>query len=109
MRNRNHRAILIDAHSMSVREVQVSGLEDYYREMKVERIETAVWLDAETILYVDEEGLINGTTVGFTLNNGQWAGSGLVTAVNRKTGSSKDLKDKWTAEGLMRKVKFYAI
>jgi hypothetical protein len=104
-----HRAILIDAHTMTIREVRVSGLEDYYREMKVERIEHAIWLDAETLIYVDEEGLINGTTVGFTMNNGQWAGSGLVTAINRKTGSSKDLKEKWTAEGLMRKVQFYSI
>lgn len=99
-----HRCILIDAHKREVREVACKGLEDYYQSMNVERIETATWLDKQTCIYVDEEGLINGTRVGFVINNRPFAGSGIVTAINHKTGGSISLKEDWTAEGIARKV-----
>lgn len=104
-----HRAILIDAHTQKVREVQVSGLEDYYREMQVSLITTGCWMDSKTVLYVDDEGLINGTTVGFSINGRPYAGSGLITAVSRKTGNSINLTDEWTAEGVARKVEFFFV
>lgn len=74
------RAILIDAVNCTVTEIQNKGdLDSIYKAINVEMIEVGNY-DPETgdTLYVDEEGLINGTTVGFELFGKQFAGSGII-------------------------------
>jgi hypothetical protein len=74
------RAILIDAVNHTVTEIQHKGdLEAIYRSINVEMIEVGHY-DQETgdTMYVDEEGLINGTEFGFTLFNREYMGSGII-------------------------------
>ena len=74
------RAILIDAVNCTVTEFQNKGdLDSIYKAINVEMIEVGNY-DPETgdTLYVDEEGLINGTTVGFEIFGKQFAGSGII-------------------------------
>jgi hypothetical protein len=74
------RAILIDAVNHTVTEIQHKGdLDGIYRSLNVEMIEVGHY-DQETgdTMYVDEEGLINGTELGFTLFNREYMGSGII-------------------------------
>jgi hypothetical protein len=74
------RAILIDAVNHTVTEIQHKGdLDAIYRSINVEMIEVGHY-DQETgdTMYVDEEGLINGTEHGFTLFNREYMGSGII-------------------------------
>jgi hypothetical protein len=74
------RAILIDAVNHTVTEIQHKGdLDGIYRSLNVEMIEVGHY-DQETgdTMYVDEEGLINGTEFGFTLFNREYMGSGII-------------------------------
>ena len=73
------KAILIDAKNQQVRYDDNKGqLEDLYRVMGVDMIEIAEhWKNGDT-LYVDEEGLINGTDYGFEINGHQYVGNGLI-------------------------------
>jgi hypothetical protein len=68
------RGILINAKEKIITEVRVDEanfLDSVYKHLGVSVIETAPFIDlpmtpfSEDILYVDEEGLINGTNFGF--------------------------------------------
>jgi len=73
------KSIFIDAKNQQVSYVENKGqLEDLYRIMEVEMIQIAEhWKNGDT-LYVDEEGLINGTNFGFEINGNQYVGNGLI-------------------------------
>lgn len=84
------RAILIDAHNCVVQEIDNKGdLDAIYRAINVEMIEVGYY-NPETgdTMYIDEEGLINGTTVGFELFGRQYAGSGIIFGTNPETGDN---------------------
>lgn len=84
------RAILIDAKNRVVQEIENKGdLDSIYRAINVEMIEVGNY-NPETgdTMYVDEEGLINGTTYGFELFGRQYAGSGIIFGTNPETGDN---------------------
>jgi hypothetical protein len=92
------RAILIDAVNCTVKEIQNKGdLDSIYKAINVEMIEVGNY-DPETgdTLYVDEEGRINGTAIGFELFGKKFAGSGIIfgTQPDGENGPAAiDLKD----------------
>lgn len=75
----NHRALLIDASTGVISEVRIKDYEDIQTFIGC-RCFTAVRLNNGETLYVDDEGLINGTTKGFTIayGGGRLMGNGLV-------------------------------
>lgn len=90
------RSIFIDAKNQQVTYVDNKGqLEDFYRIMNVEMIQIAEhWKNGDT-LYVDEEGLINGTDFGFEINGNQYVGNGLIFGldINSENGNGPALTD----------------
>lgn len=101
------RVIVIDAHTDTVRECRISNLSDYYREMRCKRIQHACTMGVDTHLMVDEEGLINGTMVGFYINLAQWRGSGILSATD-EYGDLIDLSEDWTVERVRQNVSFWS-
>ena len=89
------KAILIDARAKEVRAVDVDkskGIKPIYDHVKCETF-TCVILEGEETLYVDDEGLINGTDVGFVLSCYQepLMGNGLILGTD-EMGESVDTK-----------------
>lgn len=70
-------ATLIDAKNGIIREVDVTDYKSIQAALGVDAFDCIRMSDNET-MYVDDEGLINGTKHGFFIN-GRWiAGNGLV-------------------------------
>lgn len=89
----NHRALLIDAATGVISEVVVNDYQDIQRLIGC-RCFTAVRLTKDETLYVDDEGLINGTEHGFRVaygDRGWLAGNGLVLG-NTEWGDSASTK-----------------
>lgn len=74
------KAILIDAYKKTVTEVEYDGtLQAIYALLKCSTIE-AVRISETDSIYVDEEGAVNGTEVGFSFSGNDLFGSGLVVS-----------------------------
>jgi hypothetical protein len=88
--NTNKKAILIDAKTNSVTLVEVGEYTDIYKHCGYETF-TCVGLGNGETLYVDDEGLINGTDFGFTIEgyDGPLMGNGLILG-STASGDSKD-------------------
>lgn len=85
------KAILIDAKNQQVRYVENKGqLEDMYQALGVEMIEIAKYYPNGDTLYVDEEGLINGTDFGFEINGLIFMGNGIIYGTNREDPNKED-------------------
>ena len=83
------KAIFIDAKNQQVSYVNNKGqLEDLYLTLGVNMVEIGTYLDNFDTLYVDEEGLINGTDYGFSLNGREYMGNGLLYGTNPQDPSS---------------------
>lgn len=79
------KAIFIDAKNQEVSLVENKGqLEDMYLIMKVDTIQIGRYYPNGDTLYVDEEGLINGTSFGFSLDGRDFLGNGLIYGTNRE-------------------------
>lgn len=79
MRTSNMKAIFINAKEGKVTYVNNKGsLEEIYQTMNVEMIEIGCRWDNGDFLYVDEEGLLNGTDYGFEINGKYFVGNGLI-------------------------------
>lgn len=97
------KAILIDAYSREVKEVEYQTLEDIYRLLRCSIIE-AVYLSNGDVIYIDEEGRINGTKVGFSsVQKGPLFGSGLVVHINDE---GDDVAPHSTVEQVSQEVQF---
>jgi hypothetical protein len=84
-------AIFIDAKNRQVSPVTTKGqLEDFYRIMNVEMVEIAEYWENGDTLWVDEEGLINGTNFGFEINGNQYLGNGMIYGTNRENPENND-------------------
>lgn len=73
------KAILIDAKNRQVREIEVEN--DYKKIQEALGVQyfTIVGLrDTTDVLYIDDEGLINGTEFGFYINGEMYLGNGLI-------------------------------
>lgn len=79
------KAIFIDAENQQVSVITTKGLlEDKYLIMKVNMVEIGRYWDNGDTLWVDEEGLINGTKYGFQLDNKYFMGNALILGTNRE-------------------------
>jgi hypothetical protein len=87
--NNNNKAILIDAKTNSVTLVEVGEYTDIYKHCGYETF-TCVGLGNGETLYVDDEGLINGTDFGFYIEGyeGLLMGNGLILG-STASGDSK--------------------
>jgi len=59
-------------------------LEDKYLLLNVNMVEIGKYYENGDTLWVDEEGLINGTDFGFQLDGVDFMGNGLILGTNRE-------------------------
>lgn len=99
------KGIFIDALNHQVSIVDTKGqLEDKYLLLKVNMVEIGRYWENGDTLWVDEEGLINGTSYGFELDGQYFMGNGLILGTNRENPELcdsavtplKDIKVKFT-------------
>lgn len=84
-------ATLIDAKHGFIREVDVTDFRSIQAALGVDCFD-CVRVDANgETLYVDDEGLINGTKFGFTINGRPFAGNGLILGTT-ESGRSRSTK-----------------
>lgn len=78
------KAIFIDAKNQTVSYVTNKGqLEDKYLVLGVNMVEIGRYYPNGDTLWVDEEGLINNTDFGFSLDGVEYMGNGLIYGTNR--------------------------
>lgn len=79
------KSIFIDAKNQQVTFVENKGqLEDKYLILGVDMVEIGKYYPNGDTLWVDEEGLINGTEFGFVLDGKEYMGNGLIYGTNRE-------------------------
>lgn len=106
-KTRNDKAILINAKDKTVTEVTITNYKDIYKFCGFDLF-TTVQMDANgNTLYVDDEGLLNGTSVGFVIKGypQPLMGSAIILGTNLRTGDSKDTD--LTAEQVRKMVSFF--
>ena len=101
------KAILIDAYNTQVRAVDIKekSLQAIYDQLKCSTFVCAMMLEGGETLYVDEEGLLNGTQVAFKIEGGHqpFMGNGLILGTDAD-GESVDTK--LMVEGVSKLVTF---
>ena len=101
------KAILINAKTKEVKEVEMGkDYREIYKQLECEMFQIGTYLPKNDAIFVDEEGLMNGTDVFFTFEGAHqpFAGNGLVMGCNSK-GESVDCKV--DIDEVKNKVKFY--
>ena len=79
------KAIFIDAKNQQVSIIETKAqLEDKYLVLDVDMVEIGRYYPNGDTLWVDEEGLINGTDFGFQLDGVEYMGNGLILGTNRE-------------------------
>lgn len=79
------KAIFIDAKNQQVSIIDTKAqLEDKYLILDVDMVEIGRYYPNGDTLWVDEEGLINGTDFGFQLDGVEYMGNGLILGTNRE-------------------------
>lgn len=105
MTKRNDKALLLDASKNTITEVVIKDYTDISKFGKFDLFTCVQVSDNGDTLYVDDEGLLNGTTVGFTYEgyDGPLMGNAVLLGTDRNTGDSKDVV--MTKEEFASKVK----
>jgi hypothetical protein len=101
------KAILIDSINKEVKEVEIGkGIDEMYKFLQCECFTVATYLPKEDAIFVDDEGLMNGTDVFFTFEGAHqpFAGNGLIMGCDDE-GESVDCKISFAE--VKEKVKFY--
>jgi len=101
------KAILIDSINKEVKEVEIGkGIDEMYKFLNCEIFTIASYLPKNDAIFVDDEGLMNGTDVFFTYEGAHqpFAGNGLIMGSNSK-GESVDCKI--DLNEVKKKVDFY--
>ena len=100
--------ILIDAKNNTFSHVEIKHYTDLYMHGKFSTF-TALNMGKDDSLYVDDEGLINGTEYGFKFDGYSvpLMGNGIVLGVNHNTGDSKSAKQ--TIEQVMKRVMCFVV
>lgn len=101
------KAILINAKTKEVKEIEMGkDYKEIYTQLECELFTAGAYLDKEDVIYVDDEGLINGTDVFFTFEGAHqpFAGNGLIMGTDDE-GESTDCKINLTE--VTKRVKFY--
>jgi hypothetical protein len=102
------KAILIDSINKEVKEVEIGkGIDEMYKFLQCQCFTIASYLPKEDAIFVDDEGLMNGTDVFFTYEGAHqpFAGNGLIMGCDDE-GESVDCKIELTE--VKEKVKFYS-
>ena len=99
-------ATLIDAEHGIIRSVQVTSIEEI--QALVGGYFDCVSMDNDETLYVNDEGLINGTKFGFFINGRQLAGNGLILRTT-KSGRSASTRLPPNALLMAYRIKFYRL
>lgn len=105
MTMRNDKALLLNVSKNTITEIVIKDYTDISKFGEF-NLFTTVQVNAEgDTLYVDDEGLINGTEVGFTFDgyDGPLMGNAILLGTDRRTGDSKDAT--MTATEFASKVK----
>jgi len=76
------KAIFIDSEKETVSEVEVDGLESWYKLLKCELVEAVLLNSYGDSIVVDEEGMLKKPTIFFKFGETPFAGSGLIIRVN---------------------------
>ena len=85
------KGIFIDAKNRQVSPVTTKGqLEDLYLILGVNMVEIGKYWENGDTLWVDEEGLINGTDFGFQIDGIDFLGNGLILGTNRMNPEAHD-------------------
>lgn len=90
--SRADKAILIDAENRTISEVVITDYSDISKFGRFQHFD-AVQLDRKgNTVYIDDEGLINGTEYGFLIANypDPLMGNGVILGTNLRTGESQD-------------------
>jgi len=105
MTKRNDKALLLDVSKNTITEIVIKDYTDISRLIGCNYFTTVQVNDKGDTLYVDDEGLVNDTTVGFTFDgyDGPLMGNAILLGTNLRTGDSKDAT--MTASELASKVK----
>lgn len=105
MTKRNDKALLLNVSKNTITEVVIKDYTDIAKFGQFDLFTTVQVNDAGDTLYVDDEGLINGTDVGFTFDgyDGPLMGNAVLLGCDRRTGDSKDVT--MTAADFAAKVK----
>lgn len=102
------KAILIDSINKEVKEVEIGkGIDKMYEFLNCQCFTIATYLPKEDAIFVDDEGLMNGTDSFFTYEGAHqpFAGNGLIMGCD-DMGESEDCKVDLTE--VKNKVKFYS-
>lgn len=103
----SNKAILINAKDKSITEVTIETYKDIYKFCGFDLF-TCVQMDAKgNTLYVDDEGLLNGTDFGFIIKGyaQPLMGNAIILGTNRNTGDSKDTS--LTPDEVFKMVSFF--
>jgi hypothetical protein len=85
------KGIFIDAKNRQVAYVNTKAqLEDLYLILGVNMVEIGKYWENGDTLWVDEEGLINGTDFGFQVQGLEFLGNGLILGTNRENPEAND-------------------
>ena len=101
------KAILINAKTKEVKEVEMGrDYKEIYTQLGCELFTAGAYLDEADVIYVDDEGLINGTDDFFIFEGAHqpFAGNGLIMGTDDE-GESTDCKV--DINEVKSKVKFY--
>jgi len=101
------KAILINSKTKEVKEVEMGkDYREIYKQLECELFTIGAYLDKEDAIFVDDEGLMNGTDVFFTFEGAHqpFAGNGLIMGCDDE-GESVDCKV--DIDEVKNKVKFY--
>ena len=88
----SNKAILINAKDKTISEVVINDYKDIYKFCGFDLF-TCVQMDAKgNTLYVDDEGLLNGTDFGFVVRgyDQPLRGNAIILGTNRYNGESED-------------------
>lgn len=100
-------ATLIDAEHGFIREVTINSIEDI--QSFVGGYFDCVQMDDSETLYINDEGLINGTKFGFTINGRQFAGNGIILGYLPKSGRSRSTKLRPVTLTAQYRIGFYRL
>jgi len=101
------KAILIDSKNRQVKEVEIpKGIDAMYKLLECQYFTIATYLDGNDAIFVDDEGLMNGTDAFFTYEGAHqpFAGNGLIMGSD-ENGESVDCKTR--IDEVKSKVEFY--
>ena len=92
MTKRNDKAILLNARNNTVEFITIKDYTDISKFGKFDLFTTVDMDERGNTMYVDDEGLLNGTNVGFEVDGYEQPlmGNAVILGTNRHTGDSKD-------------------